>query len=129
MRLIKFRYFWQHDETGRMTSRELTLGDITCGTVDMWTEKIGYGIPVVTGLQWTGLTDKKGVEIYEGDILAVSDDDLLISEVFFFESMYCYRDKTCEQPLSVLHNSQYECEVIGNIYESPELLEGICTQK
>ena len=76
-------------------------------------------------MQFTGLLDKNGKEVYEGDVvqfigassgpvtfgkLSVEDDDI--------EEYHCWMVVDC--PLS---HSYSEFEIIGNIYESPELLE------
>jgi hypothetical protein len=63
-------------------------------------------------MQCTGLLDKNGVEIYRGDIIEFPDGD--IGEVIFDNGMFC-TTVGCFIP---------NIEVIGNIYENPELLEG-----
>ena len=74
-------------------------------------------------MQFTGLKDKNGKEIYEGDILTKWDG--LKKKVFFSDKYYNFQ-------LSHLDNkgfcdtlafwNQESTEVIGNIYENPELL-------
>lgn len=71
--------------------------------------------------QFTGLLDKNGKEIYEGDIL----DGDYYDEVFWDERRSQWMLRNEEDPNETLweiHNNG-ETEVIGNIYENPELLK------
>ena len=94
-------------------------------------EGIKYNIGNIVFEQFTELKDKNGKEIYEGDI--VNHGDEMIDEVVFgnyiihnCEGMYDYSTPCfC---IKFSDSSGYACldgelEVIGNIYENPELLK------
>ena len=70
--------------------------------------------------QFTGLTDKNGKEIYEGDICNTRDGDLLTCYDY---NSFIYMVLFSEEHSGVNGYSQKELEVIGNIYENPELLK------
>ena len=76
------------------------------------------GKPRFELLQYTGLKDKNGKEIYEGDIVKRSK----IYEVFWDMGSWFVRNKT-EMRCFLLSKYNLDWEVIGNIYENPELLE------
>nr|DAO07994.1 MAG TPA: YopX protein [Caudoviricetes sp.] len=80
-------------------------------------------------MQSTGLKDKNDKEIFEGDILACKTDDEVINlNVFWDEehALFMFESKKYneQEPLAELvENNTYPFEIIGNVYENPELLE------
>ncbi len=66
-------------------------------------------------MQYTGLKDMNGVEIYEGDILQDPDD-----EGFCYEVEYDYGRFSCGDNDLI---DCLGCNVVGNRFDNPELLE------
>ena len=84
------------------------------------------GVPV---MQYTGLKDKNGNEIYEGDVLCEVEDDLeggqegTFMEVYF-DRFGCWQLRgNSVVNGEMLYDHYKHAEVIGNIYEHPELLQ------
>lgn len=75
-------------------------------------------------MQYTGLKDTNGVEIYSGDI--VDDNFVGRGEVKYNEAhaafKIVYRNGRAKWFVDMLENESRIIEVIGNIYENPELL-------
>jgi len=83
--------------------------------------------------QFTGLHDKNGKEIYEGDILKEIAPRGYIYRVFSAAGGFvinAFQDEITmlrfAEPIANMQTAGYiqeQCEVIGNIHENPELLE------
>lgn len=128
-REIRFR-FWDTEEgkwLGKESSywKELTFED--CRKKLIASMRQGN----IVAEQYTGLTDKKGKEIYEGDILGGIFEGCYIGwcditksfELFNCYERYCM---ACDGDIlwCELSDSDIDLEVIGNVHENPELLGG-----
>ena len=72
-------------------------------------------------MQFTGLLDKIGKEIYEGDLIKVGNFGDL-HEVIWEERAYYRMRKLGSNTGIAFYVNDRSLEVIGNIYENPELL-------
>lgn len=86
----------------------------------------GKDISNMTLMQSTGLKDKNGKLIYEGDILSVEDEKMKL-QIKWSKNAWRHEwqswDKSIPLPLCEQDFLSVYCEIIGNIYENPELLE------
>ena len=81
--------------------------------------------PHIELMQFTGLYDKNGKEIYESDIVEVTRQCIWEKGIVVFIDG-CFFIKVNETLLALYEcePNNYELKAIGNIYENPELLKG-----
>lgn len=121
------------------------------GCTTVWENLIAYVVIPETVGQYTGLTDKNGRKIFEGDILCVEINEYKDEDNIVFGKMKTrtghkvkttwsveYKEHRCQGngffaygkdrrfhlalTKSVLYNAN--AEIIGNIHDNPELLKG-----
>lgn len=128
MREIKFRGKrldngeWIEGDLLRMNGHWFIFPDPAPGGIDK------YEVDPATVGEFTGLKDKNGKEIYEGDVMEIPETDFnaeIIGRVLFEEDAY-YIIPLRGGHLWGLHWSlrKHDAKIIGNIHDNLELLKG-----
>ena len=127
MREIKFRAWHKEKKRWLDTVRVFGDGSWSGSLVEERGEIDGYDERECELVQYTGLLDKNGKEIYEGDILEI-DNKIFVVE--YYPAQFVI---TGELHSGELHSkgswylrefwTKSEQGVIGNIYENPNLME------
>jgi len=132
VREMSFSILLQHKETGRIVNQIFEYADIFDGTAK---DEIGklQGYAVIARRQCTGLYDQNSQEIYEGDIVVTSNSQKYdYPSEDEFRGIVTYDEQKAMYTIVQAHDSYHPAlsnhyidsiEVVGNIYENPDLLE------
>ena len=119
MRTIKFRGKSKRD--GEWFYGNLFDIDVSGRTHISTTVRGCLDIDPDTVGQFTGMFDKNGREIYEGDIYRFDDPDSINEVTYCIGCGFAGFDFS---PAKHDENRLVEIEIIGNVYDNPELLKG-----
>lgn len=121
MREIKFRIWAETDNGNEM----IYLGQLECDNGLWFDSPVEHIDKYIQIMQFTGLKDKRGTDIYEGDLLDFGNKNPV--EVIFEHGCFT----VFGEPLGWDFDSEEHpvktdfkyCEVVGNIHQHPELLK------
>lgn len=134
MREIKFRAYIKRDYNKELVGKILEVSSLHLKKnkviIGYSISKSNYGnksfnYKDIELMQYTGLKDKNRKEIYEGDVVKVFTNKEWRIGIIIYEHSGFTIDVTNNKELKYGRTSIIEnlTEVIGNIYENPELLE------
>ena len=128
MRTIKFR-IWDKSIKKWMFGYEILGGFSLIGEITLMGELSRISLKKLSNddyavMQYTGLKDKNGKEIYEGDVLEIDNDSppLVVGWGNKFASFVLDKYGWASSHYFMEGCDNKDSQVIGNIHENPELL-------
>lgn len=76
-------------------------------------------------MQYVGLKDKNNIEIYEGDIVDISNGEIFIVDWHKYNQEFTFSKNGHYYPKTYRGATRDDWEVVGNIYENKELFLNI----
>ena len=102
--------------------------------IDRHNNKMRVPILIETVGQYTGLTDKNGKKIFEGDIVLFEDEspsnyeyhdctEMRCGAIEYGDNCFYITDRIAVEMEDLIYDGKFDIEVIGNIHDNPEILE------
>ncbi|MEK5328712.1 YopX family protein [Bacillus sp. FSL W8-0006] len=124
---IVIRYVFKHRATGNIEIKKYSTSQLEAQAAKKLSpcfDETEY--EMIARNLFTGLKDSEGVEIYEGDVVQGApryqrEDEIILIEqkVSFLKGCYMFGNWNAHE----YFNKHQHIEVVGNIYEDPDLLE------
>lgn len=123
-RVIKFRAWDKETNSWYDNSNQNLVINLDGTLTNCWNGELmeDYTERIIL-LPFTGLKDKNGVEIYEGNIVRWHDVVTWDYSVTFKDGVFCISDDPTSNFYHLKEDINGKFEVIGSIYENPECLE------
>ena len=124
---MKVRDKWIYGDIAHVQGEPCIQTDVS----DENKHTIGWNVIPESIGQFTGIVDRNRIEIYEGDIIQTYDSagNQILHEVYYLESEARFATKLIgyknlnEGSLTQKWINELDFEVIGNIFDNPELLK------
>ncbi|ATH93202.1 hypothetical protein ACH95_14140 [Bacillus glycinifermentans] len=128
MNNIKIRYTFRHKGSGNIEMKWYSIAQLEARAADELSPAFSDEYELISRDLFTGLKDVNVREIYEGDVVKFKsvyyENKIMKAVVKFKDSLGAFVfDMGDDQGTWIMNASMREIEVIGNIYENPDLLE------
>ena len=118
-------YHGKRVDTGEWVEGSLIGNDVIVGKIvefeeDYFCTEFWYKVDPETVGQFTGMTDKKGKKLFEGDIYSMGEKNILY--VVIFDKSQFIGKQVGNRSLAGLEYWKSDIGIVGNVYDNPELL-------
>ena len=105
---------------GSLIGNDVIVGKIVEFEEDYFCTEFWYKVDPETVGQFTGMTDKKGKKLFEGDVYSMGEKNILY--VVIFDKSQFIGKQVGNRSLAGLEYWKSDIGIVGNVYDNPELL-------